>query len=727
MKTFRHSCTWVVLLGSLWGCENLEMGDPGSEEANVGEVEQALMSNVNYNSVCTSEEMTHLDEAHALGAKIARSSALLRCIADAVTDTVALRQYTFGPYMPCSAVDDGDPMQEESVERQLARIASASVSRLDVQINCSNDSCDCGASANDISPGEPVTMTWFSTGGTIRDARLMWHEAMHALGYEHNTSSSNTCEFGPEFPEGNHVASNIMGKCMEETMDAAAASPNCAALAPSCASNEMAVPKWLGAQDVPSAPCECVPAPWVGENEGSDRFGSALAMGDFDGDFYQDLAVGTYAETSHRGVVYLYRGSSHGLRFWKRLSQAQLTGYDYDSGTTPFSVGQNSNDQFGYALAAGDINGDNKAELLVGAPGKSSNAGVVYLIPGSTLGPDLAHVEWIDQTDTGGAVEAGDRFGSSIVVGDFDANSTLDFAIGAPAEVAGGFQGGAVSLHRGRAGVAGSSTFELSDGLFTRNENGAELGYALAAGDIDGDGREELVAGAPGSGSNNGIAEIFEKDSASWSNTQTITRTATRFGYSLAVGDFISDDNDDIAVGSPDDASARGSVFAFRGTASTVAYSQTLAANEAGDRFGEALAIANVGVGKEDLLVGMPGEAFGSGPAEGRVAIYSGTTNTQVNTTPYRFLDQYDFFDGGSSDTVLPPEHHGTDGFGSALLSYRQNVPLVTSRQGVAVGAPKDTVDGANSGSVFVYFGMVADRKLDQVTMRHADSLPYQF
>jgi hypothetical protein len=134
-----------------------------------------------------------------------------------------------------------------------------------------------------------------------------------------------------------------------------------------------------------------------------------------------------------------------------------------------------------------------------------------------------------------------------------------------------------------------------------------------------------------------------------------------------------------------------------------------------------------VGSGKEDLIVGMPGERFGSGPAEGRVAIYSGTSSTTVSTIPDRFLDQYDFFDGGSSDTVLPPEEHGADGFGSALVVYGQNVPFFASKRGVVAGAPRDTVDGASSGAAFVYFGMVPDRKLDQVTMRHADSLPYEF
>ena len=181
-----------------------------------------------------------------------------------------------------------------------------------------------------------------------------------------------------------------------------------------------------------------------------------------------------------------------------------------------------------------------------------------------------------------------------------------------------------------------------------------------------------------------------------------------------------------IAVGAPDNSSARGAVFTFRGTSGSVVYAQTLTENEPGDRFGESLAIANVGVGKPDLIVGLEGEAFGTGPAEGRVAIFSGTTSSSLSTTPYRYLQQEDFFDGGASDTVLPPEHRGTDAFGRAVIIYPQlNWSNLSATNGIVVGAPKDLVDGAGSGAVFVYFGMQADRKLDQLTMRHADSLPY--
>lgn len=676
----------------------------------------------------------HLTEAYTLGRKISRSSAFLTCLSNAAV-VGAYRPAAnnnnpegghFGPYVYCDGTGGDtvildDPIPGESLSRQAARLASASVSRLQTDVKCySTNECAGGsACTNDVAFGANEVVKWETQSfhSVKYDAFLAWHEVGHALGYEHDN-----CSYEPAQDPGAHSGPNILGKCVDEVEKEIDAS-SCAAL--SCASNELAVPKLYGNYG-PGDPCECVPDSFQGENEAGDYFGSAFAVGDFDGDFFPDLAVGAFGESSHRGVVYLFRGGRAGLRFWKRLAQSQLTGVDYDMSTAGFSVGQNINDEFGYALGAGDFNADGFADLLIGAPGKNSSAGVVYLLPGAfRTGPDLDHVEWIDQTDTGGAVEAGDRFGSAIVVGNFDANSTLDFAIGAPAEVAGGFSGGAVSLHRGRAGVAGTSTFENSDGIWTFNENGAEFGFALAAADVDGDGRDEIVVGAPGTSLNNGQARILEKDSSAWADTQTIVRSATRFGSTIAAGDFISDSNGDIAVGAGQDQGKKGSVFTFRGTSATVVYAQTITSDET-DRFGEGLAIGNVvGGSKRDLLVGLPGEAVGNGPAEGQIYIYGATTGTTLGGV-HTILTQGDFFDAGAGDTVLPPEHRGADSFGSSIIMYSQ-VDFPVSKLGVVAGAYSDTIDGVKSGAAFVYFGTHADRKLDQVTMRHADSLPYAY
>jgi hypothetical protein len=497
-----------------------------------------------------------------------------------------------------------------------------------------------------------------------------------------------------------------------------AASAQCASL--QCGSDEMVVPRIYGEYG-PEDTCVCSPNVWSGENEASDRFGAALAVGDFDGDLLFDLAVGAYGETSSRGVVYIYRGSPSGLRFWKRIAQHQLTAVNYQDGTTPAAVSQQPDDQFGVALAAGDYNQDGFADLLVGAPGDGGGSGAVFLLPGSAQGPDTQHVQHIDQRESGGVVEVGDRFGESLTTGDFNGDGRSDFAVGAPQEVSGGSAVGAVSIHLGRAVAVGAGSFETSDGIRLGTGANHEFGYALAAGDMDGDGSADLLIGSPG---NNSVYRM--ERTATWGLSQTLTQSTTRFGEVLAMGDFISHGMVDLAVGTPHHSSDKGAIFTYRGNSGGAIFAQTIVGNET-DELGASLCVAFVvgdatANGKGDLLAGRIGEAVGSGPREGFVSVFSGVTVTQLG--PATDLDQSAFNLGGVDDALMQPEHHGTDRFGAALVA----VPNVVGRifgifqDTVAVGASTDTVDGNKSGSVFTFVTTQPDRKIDQVTMSHQSS-----
>jgi hypothetical protein len=90
-----------------------------------------------------------------------------------------------------------------------------------------------------------------------------------------------------------------------------------------------------------------------------DRFGSALAAGDFNGNGKADLAVGMPGENfggaTDAGIVVVLYGSTNGLlpASWERLGQQRVGGLD------------ESGDQFGLALAAGDFDNDGKDDLAV--------------------------------------------------------------------------------------------------------------------------------------------------------------------------------------------------------------------------------------------------------------------------------------------------------------------------------------------------------------------------
>jgi hypothetical protein len=232
--------------------------------------------------------------------------------------------------------------------------------------------------------------------------------------------------------------------------------------------------------------------------ESGDKFGSALAAGDLNGDGKDDLAVGVpgedYASASDAGIVIVFYGSTSGLlpARWESLGQGSADAR-IDSG-----------DEFGSALAIGDINGDGKGDLAVGVPGENydgaDNAGIVIVFYGSARGLRPVTYERFGQGITGAKVESGDRFGSALTIGDFNGNGKDDLAVGVPGENFGG------ATNTGMVVVLYGSTSGLRPATWQRlgqrrvggaDQSGDQFGFALAAGDFDGDGKDDLAIGAP--------------------------------------------------------------------------------------------------------------------------------------------------------------------------------------------------------------------------------------
>ena len=194
------------------------------------------------------------------------------------------------------------------------------------------------------------------------------------------------------------------------------------------------------------------------------------------------------------------------------------------------------------------------------------------------------------------------------------------------------------------------------------------FGYAIATGDFDGDGFDDLVAGAPerglvgavvvwpGSASGLDVAagQLFQSDDLGCGAPET----DDFFGDALAAGDFDDDGFDDLAIGAPGEDASAGQVCIVRGGASGIddgngaSYLQSAngyldAASEAGDRFGSALAVGHFSDGPhDDLAIGSPGEAPSAAPAGGMVSVLFGKSGGTVG----------DLFSGGvnrSEDDVF--------------------------------------------------------------------------
>ena len=409
-------------------------------------------------------------------------------------------------------------------------------------------------------------------------------------------------------------------------------------------------------------------APWGRLNaDPSGEAGAALAAGDFDGDGYDDLAVGIPGDDSDRGAVEVFLGGFTGLR-----SGDSIILYASDA---PDRSNSSNQERMGAALAVGDFNSDGVDDLAVGAPnglmsvfdGQRSleRTGVVYVFI-DFLGSPSALVLDPHQSGfgvSGPADEIG--FGAALVAGDFNGDGDDDLAIGAPEdfEVTSGVRdanAGQTGAHASQRTGSVYTATQRASGLDPIGHRSSSLGYdhfgaALAAGDIDGDGAEELVVGAPHADISthhdsgavyvyHGNAYGLDASASTWRQSDfrdvdpytAVPEDSDRFGAALAMEDIDRDGLVDLVVGAPGEtggsatSGVTGAAYIYRATASglepdAIALSEETGAHT-GAEGGSALAIADVsGSGAAQVIVGMP-EAGDDG---GRVFVFDGATVEQ--------------------------------------------------------------------------------------------------
>jgi hypothetical protein len=201
----------------------------------------------------------------------------------------------------------------------------------------------------------------------------------------------------------------------------------------------------------------------AGTVENSGQFGSALAAGDFNRDGFVDLAAGAPGQTigsaGGAGAVSVLPGSAAGLTATGARLFTQVGG------------AVEGGDQFGAALAAGDLNHDGFADLAAGAPsenvGSTVDAGAVSVLPGSAGGLTTSGGRLF--TQLGSAPERFDIFGFALAAGDFNRDGFADLAAAAPLEDVGTVsRAGAVSVLPG----SGGGLTRTGGRLFTQNSPG---------------------------------------------------------------------------------------------------------------------------------------------------------------------------------------------------------------------------------------------------------------
>ncbi len=436
--------------------------------------------------------------------------------------------------------------------------------------------------------------------------------------------------------------------------------------------------------------------------EANTNFGSALKTGDFNTDGKADIVVGAPRYSSVTGRAYIF----------------------YNDGSIPttagtadvFINGNATNDSFGSSFAAGDVNSDGKTDLIVGAYTYSSSTGRAYIFYNDGSIPTTAGSA--DVTITG--ENASDTFGAALTTGDFDADGKVDLASSSPVYSS---YAGRVYIFYGDGSIP--TTAATADVKITTSYSLDEFGRSLGAGDMNNDGRTDLVASAGSYFNSTGRTYIFYNDgsipTATASADVTITgEGGTYFGSSLATGDFNVDGKTDVAVGANLAAGNVGRVYIFYSQNGQVNTNQSILGGATSDQFGIALTTGDFNAdGRTDLAVG----ADGYSSSTGRVYIFYGdgqiptsTTTADVTITGNATSDLFgyaltagDFNTDGKTDLAVGASGYSTNTGRVYILYGDGSIPTTAATADV-------TITGESTSNYFGYALTTGDLNTDSKT-----------
>lgn len=341
-----------------------------------------------------------------------------------------------------------------------------------------------------------------------------------------------------------------------------------------------------------------------------DQFGTTLAtLGDHDGDGFDELLVGAPLNDQN--------GASSGAAYvYSTKNGAQLQAF----------YGDAAGDELGAALGnAPDLDGDGLDEIVLGMPGANGLAGA-----------DCGKVRIYSSIDYSLLLEvegsqAGERLGSSVdVYGDYDGDGKADLVTGSPVWDLVPFLQDMV----GAAKVYSTGTGALLR-TFQGDFSGGQFGQSVVGlGDVDGDLIADYAIGSPAHTSQTGVVRFFSGATGSLIDEDFGKAAGERFGFVLRrVGDIDGDGDEDVAAGADTDSLGTSRVYALPGLAKLA----DIEPIDSKTGFGSSLAgVGDLNLdGLGDLGVGAPDESVVDGSTfigAGRVRIVSTADAPQVDS-----------------------------------------------------------------------------------------------